>query len=489
MRLAFWLGTLATIIVTGLTATVSTAGASASPEPMTGHGGGAAVTIGSNARSGAQPPGGTQLWVARYDGPGKNDANQAASLAVSPDGSTVFVTGTSRDVATSGSHAVTVAYDAATGARLWVASYYGLGVSKADSVAVSPDGSKVFITGGTGASSGIEQYATVAYNATTGASLWVQRYVAPANQGGSARGVVVSPDGSKVFVTGGVSDATGNSNLITVAYGTATGTQLWVQSYRGSLNLGSYALSAAVSPDGSKVFVVGTNIDTTGISQGVTVAYGTATGTMLWASQPQASIATSVAVSPNGSAVFVTASTRAPHPEYFTTVAYNSGTGAVLWTQLYRGPIGRSMFANSIAVSPDGSKVFVTGSAAGAVVDVADYATVAYDAATGAKLWAELYSGRSGFTGANSVAVSPDGTKVFVTGGHELANGATDYATVAYDAATGSKLWIQHYGGSLADNVAVSVVASPDGSRVFITGYSAGGAHTQFGYATLAYSP
>jgi hypothetical protein len=58
---------------------------------------------------------------------------------------------------------------------------------------------------GPSASAGIpfRNYATIAYNARTGARRWVSRY---AGTGGSAKsaGMVISPDGSTVFVTGTV---------------------------------------------------------------------------------------------------------------------------------------------------------------------------------------------------------------------------------------------------------------------------------------------
>jgi hypothetical protein len=168
-------------------------------------------------------------------------------------------------------------------------------------------------------------------------------------------------------------------------------------------------------------------------------------------------------------------------------VAYRTGTGAVLWVRFYKGPNGRSM-ATSIAASPDGSTVFVTGSSGVPGGAMEDYATVAYAAATGAVIWAKRYPGGASSLGATSVAVSPDGSTVFVTGRDQAANGSLDYATVAYAAATGAALWARRYGGARrTDNTAVSVLPSPDGTKVFITGYSAGPGHPQFGYATVAY--
>ena len=61
----------------------------------------------------------------------------------------------------------------------------------------------------------------------------------------------------------------------------------------------------------------------------------------------------------------------------------------------------------------------------------ADYATVAYSAATGRQLWASRYHGPANNGGAHCVAVSPAGTRVFVTGWSE-GRTSYDYATVAY---------------------------------------------------------
>src|SRR5262245_7536126 len=70
----------------------------------------------------------------------------------------------------------------------------------------------------------------------------------------------------------------------------------------------------------------------------------------------------------------------------FTTIAYDAATGARLWTAHYSGPGSahfRSTFwAIAVAASPDSARVHVTGTAA-AVGNLPSTATVAYDAATG----------------------------------------------------------------------------------------------------------
>src|SRR5206468_6232373 len=100
---------------------------------------------------------------------------------------------------------------------------------------------------------------------------------------------------------------------------------------------------------------------------------------------------------------------------------------------------------SSKAVSPDGSRVFVTGYSEG-VSSGTDYATIAYDSQTGAPLWLQRYNSRANLAdAATSVAVSPDGSEVFVTGysAHTIVD--TDYVTIAYDAATGTPLWLRRY--------------------------------------------
>ena len=176
---------------------------------------------------------GAQLWVKRYNG--SNSTDDATSVAASPDGKAMFVTGSSNGTTSSEDYA-TVGYNATTGAQLWVSRYNGPDNSEdeASSVAVSPDGKTVFVTGYSfGTTAGEVDYATVAYNAATGAQLWVKRYISPALQG-FATSVAASPDGKAVFVTGySSSQTTGGYDYATVAYNTVTGAQLWVKRYAG----------------------------------------------------------------------------------------------------------------------------------------------------------------------------------------------------------------------------------------------------------------
>jgi outer membrane protein assembly factor BamB len=138
-------------------------------------------------------------------------------------------------------------------------------------------------------------------------------------------------------------------------------------------------------------------------------------------------------VSPDGSAVFVTGST--PYDDY-ATEAYQASMGSTIWARRYDGPGLGLDKASSVAVSPDGTEVFVTG--ASGPNGLSDYATLAYDASSGTTIWTRRYDGpASSDDRADSVAVSPDSTTVFVTRGSSGSNGRSDYATLAYDAPRG----------------------------------------------------
>jgi len=141
----------------------------------------------------------------------------------------------------------------------------------------------------------------------------------------------------------------------------------------------------------------------------------------------------------------------------------------------YDGPANDLDAATALGVSPDGSKVFVTGQSTGSTSSQ-DYFTLAYDAPTGARLWAKRYNGPANdYDVATALAVSPDGSKVFVTGYSYGSGSSYDYATVAYEATTGAQLWVARYNGPASSfDVATGLGVSTDGSTVFVTGYRTG---------------
>ena len=165
---------------------------------VTGHSWGGRPRATTTPRSPTTPPPAPSSGCKRYNGPG-NNSDQASSVAVSPASGTVYVTGQSAGTSTGADYA-TIAYTAATGAQQWVARYNGTGngTDVATSLAVSPTSGTVYVTGQSVATSGLYDYATIAYNAA-GTQQWVKRPAGSVLYPGS---VAVSPTTGTVFVTG-----------------------------------------------------------------------------------------------------------------------------------------------------------------------------------------------------------------------------------------------------------------------------------------------
>jgi hypothetical protein len=207
-------------------------------------------TVAFNASTGAV------LWVNDY--PVKSD-KYGYAIAVSPSSSTVFITGQAPHVPQTGYW--TVAYNASTGAAIWTSFYADKGASGATSIGASPNGSAVFVTGTTESiptPHGM-RIVTVAYNPATGAQLWVAswRNESPDVTQLTKPALAVAPDSSTVAVTGTRAVNGGPRQYATLVYDASTGANEMTARYQGPDNGGSIPLAIALSPDSPTVFVTG----------------------------------------------------------------------------------------------------------------------------------------------------------------------------------------------------------------------------------------
>ena len=441
------------------------------------------LILGTSTWAVAASPG-HRLWAQIYDGPAQG-RDEPTAIVVNPNSSAVYVTG-SRSSNLVGQDAVTVAY-APDGGRLWTSRYDGPSHfdDGAVDIGVSPDGTMVFITGQSAGPSS-SQILVVAYKAANGGRAWSTR-IGSQLLFDEVRALAVSPDGSVVFVTG-VRRYFDDTDIRTIALDASTGTVLWSRRYEGTFHQSSAATDLKVSPDGSLVVMVGW-VETGGPGFGshdsVAVAYNAATGSRRWVDRFDAKANSEdagfgVEIAADGTAVYVAAvSASLTNGLDYLILAYDAATGSKLWRHRFDGPAGRDDVPTAIDVSPDGTSVFVTGrtlwTSSGSVA-VYDYATLAIDAASGHRVWVKRYdAGIGGSDEAVDLGVSPDGSTVYVAGTSEgVINGvssATDFATVGYDAATGTRLGLQRYNGpcNFLDR-AIGLALSPDGSQVYVAG-------------------
>lgn len=349
---------------------------------------------------------GSTDWSSRFDGRA-HDADEPDSITVSHDGARVFVTGYST-VSQFSTDMVTIAYDAATGARVWLRRLHSAAPA---ALAVSPADDRVFVTGVAGSGS----WQTVAYRAADGTRLWSKTYAGPDGTQDAAAAIGVAPDGTTVFVTGRILTATESWDVATIAYDAATGSVRWRSIYNDDLNGSDTGSSLDVSPDGSTLYVAGTTWTFGGYVNRI-LRYDAATGAPGWTAWvfTNAYEGPMLRVTPDGSKVILAGE---PDPSDYAAWAFDAPTGQLLWTSTYDGPAGGNDAADAMALSGDGSRVYLTGVVAAPAPSYGEYATVGLDTATGARDWARLYDGPEvGSDVATGIAVSPTGSGVFVTG-------------------------------------------------------------------------
>ena len=198
----------------------------------------------------------------------------ATSLALSPDGADVVLTG----FISGGATWITAAFNAITGTRRWLVTAPE-GTTARDVVV---DASRVYVTGSGATGAGtpaLAQWLTViAYNRSTGARLWrTDRNPADGSHGQGLR-IALAPDGS-VVATGQA--VRGFLDWFTVALET-NGAVRWQAVRDGGLNTDEIPRVVFVLPDGTTVVSGrgGPNLPG-GFIPGVTAGYGP-DGTLEW---------------------------------------------------------------------------------------------------------------------------------------------------------------------------------------------------------------
>jgi hypothetical protein len=450
MRFISGLAATATVVAAGFVAAVPATAATVASYPAVSH------------RAAAPAAAGAQLWAETLSKKGK-EADSSAT-AVSPDGSTVYVTGGTVGAGPVGK-GVTVAYNATTGRKLWEAVYTSAGNEPSFwAVTVSPDSPTVYVNGGIIRPKGANEELVVAYNAVTGAMLW--QHTEPGLGVSGENQVVVAPDGSALYITG---------MTHTEALNTSTGTVEWnVKNPDNSNNS-----QLVVSPDGSTVYTAGNGSGN--LITATVASFDAATGATNWRygySAPAGSEGEfgNLSISPDGSTVYASGTLNLQHGNRFLEVSLNAVTGAQNWANSTQAVTVSSDIQDMAA---DSSAVFLTEYIADKSDSYIGYEeTVALDPATGATLWQAKYADSTGSKKADSVTpqameISPDSSAVYVTGeATKEVSGRVhiDLVTLAYSTSTGTSLW-KAVTAQEFSNVADGIAVSPHGSAVYVSAW------------------
>jgi hypothetical protein len=413
---------------------------------------------------------------------------------------------------TSSGRAMVVAFDRTTGAQRWTARRTERAYLSPHAATVSPDGSTLFVTGAAydgypiGATD--SRISTTAYDVATGHELWTNTWDARPDGTDNGNYITVSPDGAEVYVAGVTTAVGGGLDYVTIAYAANDGRQLWSQVYSGvKPNADDAVFGIAVDRQTDMVYVTGWSAGTADYDNDyATVAYAlghtsssgngngngqgkghgkghdkNATtaptpGQLMWVARydgigaQKSDRANAITVDPTGSRVFVSGdSYRGPGgADYgYGTVAYDARTGAQLWQATYNG--GRGGFNSATTMVASATTLLVTGQAtAPTAADGNDATTVAYDVTTGAQQWVASVAPMQQDDFSRDLQLSPDGrTAYLVSSDTPLVSytALTRMTVTAYDVATGTVQWQSVLDGGPVDALSgQSVAVAPDGA-------------------------
>ena len=445
----------------------------------------------------------------------------------SPDGLTVFAVATATDglyqctvngqtTKVSGFDIATLAYSTTDGSVRWSTLQKGFGAStvvEGTAISVSPDGEQVFVAGLAARPCGAARSVTVAYAASNGQQQWAA--LGPLESAIIA--TAVSKDGRSLYTTGWVRalDSGGASaSAVVEAVDTATGRQLWRSVDTDSQWTSGQAIgisaddqSVVVAEDVHSVAAVNGQSDNLLTVADKVVMLGANTGDRDWAdveSLRGAGSVTDVAIAPDSSAVYTLACdvVVATGASAISTHAYAGTSGRALWhasytdTQQSACPDG----GGDLALSPDGSTLFVSGAESGGL-DV-----LAYETARGAARWQTVVDQSLAASGDESpdngaiIALSPDGSTAYVVGqeiGAASCNGCRppSLTTAALRTETGQLRWTAHYGSPSVINEGVGLAVAPESGRVVVLSNetqcapNVGATATGWAVAAVAYDP
>ena len=444
---------------------------------------------------------GDEDWSARYDGAGGqfgNSTDVGSEVLLHPDGHRVYMSGFARPPSAGGLVAdfLTAAYDPETGDVIWEEQWDATGNGGGDEptgFGMSPDGETLYVAGTSGG-----DYLTAAYDGATGERRWETRLDGPGQEGDSLNDLVVSPDGATVYVTGYQNMGGPQLDYATVAYDAATGAQRWVARYDDPVSGTDDARGIAVSEDGSTVVITGQSQgQSPGLTDWGTVAYDAATGEQLWDVPPER---LRWHRRHHGERRRHRqhrdrrgwSGQHRPSERLGDRGVRPGDRRRALGGGLWRGAHGYAAVDR-----PEPRRQHGRGRRQRGRPDNMDYATVAYDVVSGEQRWAARYDGTAhGMDVAWDVTLTEDGTRAVVTGESGNVDTGWDYVTIsAYNMSTGEQIWSAGYDAAGASDGAngVAVDQAADGSRrVFITGASTipfgpAGIDSNIDAATVAY--
>jgi len=409
-------------------------------------------------------------WTARYNGQA-NSNDYATDMAIDLNGF-VYVSGYAKNIGTNEDF-VTIKYSP-DGNTIWTRMYdrHDGSDDRAEAIAIDAN-SNIIVAGWSKLPTSLNyDGAVVKYN-SAGTELWKTTYGPIASDDKFFD--VAADAGGNIYVVGTI-----NGDGLIIKY-TPDGNTAWVKTYDGTGS--SYDALYKVAIDGSgNIYACGETAGT-GTGQDCLIVKYSPDNTLLWMDTYNGSanrwdLLKAITLDSAGN-VYVTGSVETVSDSNYVTMKY-SPVGSRLWTAFYTGTATGSDESRAIAVSSDGN-VVVTGYSEGAAS--VDAATVKYNSATGAQVWASRYNGAGNSTDYAQAIAADNFGNVYIHG-TSVETGSADYLTICYDS-NGAEKWKMNYNAnSLADIGSAQIIV--DNNNMYVTGYSMASANN-YDYVTIKY--
>lgn len=299
----------------------------------------------------------------------------------------------------------------------------------------------------------------------TGQLVWSEEYSTLNNE----RVVAGAVDAAGNLLVVGRAFGDGFYDIIVQMYHGETGSNLWSQQIASPVILDDVGWDVAVDSQG-RVAVCGM-LGTSPSEADATVALLDPTfGETIWQRDLPGAInnievsAGWLAVADNDDIILGTRTWESTTGYDLVLTRLAAADGADVWAQRW----------NSGGTTPDDPRAMVQDASGRLImsgVSGGDYLVAAFDAATGDHVWDSRYAGPPDwYDVATCVTVAADGS-VIASGYSDGSGTGWDMATVAFDGATGAELWAHRFDGYTLSDEACAVAVSPTGD-VAVVGYA-----------------
>jgi uncharacterized delta-60 repeat protein len=411
-------------------------------------------------------------WIKKYNG-SANGSDYAIDIAVDS-AKNAYVAGYAKNSGTNYDF-LTIKYTPA-GDAAWTSTYNSGSANPDYAVAIAIDANSNAIVAGYRYTSATGYDGVIVKYDSAGTQLWANTYNLTGAINDFFYDVAADANGN-IYTVG----RTKNDCLI-VKYSSG-GAVLWTKTYRRTSGGGDALYQLAIDKSGN-VYACGESTGTGTDQDCLTVKY-LPDGTQSWVrtyNGPASGwdLLEAITLDQSGN-VYVTGAVETADSDC-VTIKY-APDGSQRWVSFYSGTVTGWDESYAIAVTADGN-VVVTGYSDGEGTN-GDAATVKYNSATGAQIWAKRYNGIGNLDDyAESIAADAKGN-VYIHG-KSVGIASTNYVTICYDS-NGTERWKKNYDGSARLADIGSAIAVSDNKNIYVTGYSMNSSGN-YDYATLKYS-